>query len=295
MTGGSKQKDKDKDGVPDQLDKCPKTQPWELPVNDEGCPKDSDLDTIPDYQDSCPFQFGPRKFNGCPDTDKDGIIDSKDKCPKNAGPIENQGCPDSDGDGIIDMDDACPTQKGLKQFNGCPDTDGDGVEDRKDKCPSKPGPADSEGCPDTDGDGVFDNKDVCPAVAGPASNKGCPEIKKEVVEKIALAAKGIYFETGSEVILATSFVNLDILAGILNEFPEASVYIEGHTDNVGDPAKNLELSQKRADAVMAYLINKGIKPSRLVANGYGDTKPIADNNTKDGKAKNRRVYFQLKY
>jgi outer membrane protein OmpA-like peptidoglycan-associated protein len=295
MTGGSKQKDKDKDGVPDQLDKCPKTQPWELPVNDEGCPKDSDLDTIPDYQDSCPFQFGPRKFNGCPDTDKDGIIDSKDKCPKNAGPIENQGCPDSDGDGIIDMDDACPTEKGLKQFNGCPDTDGDGVEDRKDKCPSKAGPADSEGCPDTDGDGVFDNKDVCPAVAGPASNKGCPEIKKEVVEKIALAAKGIYFETGSEVILATSFVNLDILAGILNEFPEASVYIEGHTDNVGDPAKNLELSQKRADAVMAYLINKGIKPSRLVANGYGDTKPIADNNTKDGKAKNRRVYFQLKY
>jgi OmpA-OmpF porin, OOP family len=293
--GGSKIKDKDKDGVPDKLDKCPKTKPWELPVNDEGCPKDSDLDSIPDYQDSCPYNFGPRKYNGCPDTDGDGILDHLDKCPKNAGPEEFDGCPDTDGDGIIDIEDLCPAVKGLKQFKGCPDTDGDGIEDKKDKCPTKPGTADGEGCPDTDGDGVYDHLDVCPNVAGVPSNKGCPEIQKEVVAKIALAAKGIYFETGKDVIKPESFVNLDILVGILKEFEEATVYIEGHTDNVGDPAKNLELSQKRADAVMAYLIKNGIKPSRLIANGYGDTKPIADNKTKDGKAKNRRVYFQLKY
>lgn len=288
-------KDKDKDGVPDKLDKCPKTQPWEMPVNDDGCPKDSDLDTIPDYQDSCPFQFGPRKFNGCPDTDGDGIMDKLDKCPKEKGTAEFGGCPDSDGDGIPDSDDHCPKVPGAKEFKGCPDSDGDGIEDHMDKCPNHKGSKEGEGCPDTDGDGVYDHNDVCPTTVGLATNKGCPEIKKEVVQKIALAAKGINFETGSDVITSSSFVNLDILAGILNEFPEAKVFIEGHTDNVGDPAANMELSQKRADAVMAYLINKGIKPSRLTATGYGDTKPIADNKTKDGKAKNRRVDFKLNY
>jgi len=293
--GGVSQKDKDKDGVPDKLDKCPKTQPWELPVNEDGCPKDSDLDTIPDYQDSCPYQFGPRKYNGCPDTDGDGIIDTKDKCPKESGLPEFNGCPDTDKDGIPDADDHCPKVPGAKEFKGCPDSDGDGIEDHMDKCPQHKGTSAGEGCPDTDGDGVYDHNDVCPNTPGVATNKGCPEIKKETVAKIALAAKGINFETGSDVITAASFVNLDILAGILLEYPEASALIEGHTDNVGDPAANLELSQKRADAVMAYLINKGVKPSRLKAIGYGDSKPIADNKTKAGKAKNRRVDFTLSY
>lgn len=298
MGGGGdkiKIKDKDKDGIPDKQDLCPKTQPWELPVNDEGCPKDSDLDTIPDYQDSCPYNFGPRKFNGCPDKDNDGIIDSKDRCPDKAGPAEFNGCPDTDGDGIIDIEDQCPTLKGSKEFNGCPDSDGDGIEDRKDKCPNVAGPAIGEGCPDTDGDGIYDNKDVCPKVAGVAANKGCPEIKQEVVQKIALAAKGINFETGSDKILAESFDDLDALVKILQEYPEAKVDIEGHTDNVGDPAANKELSQKRADAVKAYLVSKGIDANRLNAVGYGDTKPIADNKTKAGKAKNRRVDFKLSY
>ncbi|HEY1045434.1 MAG TPA: OmpA family protein [Bacteroidia bacterium] len=293
--GGKSLPDKDKDGVPNKSDLCPKTQPWELPVNDDGCPRDSDLDTIPDYQDSCPYQFGPRKFNGCPDKDNDGIIDSKDRCPEKAGPAEFGGCPDTDGDGIIDIEDQCPSQKGLKQFNGCPDTDGDGIEDRKDKCPEVAGPAAGEGCPDTDGDGVYDNKDVCVKVAGPASNKGCPEIKQEVVQRIALAAKGINFETGSDKILAESFDDLDALVKILNEYPEAKVAIDGHTDNVGDPATNKELSQKRADAVKAYLVSKGVDASRLTATGYGDTQPIADNKTKQGRAKNRRVDFKLSY
>ena len=103
------------------------------------------------------------------------------------------------------------------------------------------------------------------------------------------------FETGKDVIKAESFDDLDNLVKILNEYPEANVAIEGHTDNVGDPAKNLELSQKRADAVKAYLISKGISEARLTATGYGDTKPIADNKTKAGKALNRRVDFRLTY
>lgn len=295
MSGGVSQKDKDKDGVPDALDKCPKTQPWQLPVNEEGCPKDSDLDSIPDYQDSCPFNFGPRKFNGCPDKDNDGIIDIKDRCPEKAGPVEFQGCPDTDGDGILDIEDACPAVKGPKEYNGCPDTDGDGIEDRKDKCPKVAGSKDGEGCPDTDGDGIYDNRDVCPSVAGIAANKGCPEIQQEVVRKIALAAKGINFETNSDVIKAESYDDLDALVKILNEYLEANVAIDGHTDNIGDPAKNKELSQKRANAVLAYLINKGIAAMRLTATGYGDAQPVADNKTKPGQAKNRRVDFKLTY
>ncbi len=294
-SGSIKIKDRDKDGVPDNLDKCPKTMPWELPVNDEGCPKDSDLDTIPDYMDSCKYVFGMRKFNGCPDTDKDSIVDSKDDCPTNFGPVEFNGCPDTDGDGILDKDDQCPAVKGLKEFNGCPDTDGDGVEDRKDKCPTVTGAIEGEGCPDTDGDGVYDNTDKCKTVAGTIANKGCPEIKKEVAAKIALAAKGINFETGKDVIKAESFDDLDALVKILNEYPEANVAVEGHTDNVGDKAKNLDLSQKRANAVKAYLISKGISETRLTATGYGDTQPIVDNATKAGKAKNRRVDFKLTY
>ena len=120
-------------------------------------------------------------------------------------------------------------------------------------------------------------------------------VKKEVVEKIALAAKGINFETGSDKILAESFDDLDNLVKILNEYKEAKVSIEGHTDNVGVPAENLTLSQKRSDAVKAYLVSAGISETRLTATGYGDTKPIADNKTKAGKAKNRRVDFKLAY
>ena len=170
-----------------------------------------------------------------------------------------------------------------------------GIEDRKDKCPNVAGAREGEGCPDSDGDGVYDNRDVCPKVAGPTTNKGCPEIQQEVVQKIALAAKGINFETGSDIIKAESYDDLDALVKILNEYPEANVAIDGHTDNQGDATKNKELSQKRANAVMAYLINKGVAAMRLTATGYGDSQPIADNKTKPGQAKNRRVDFKLTY
>lgn len=241
MSGGPSQKDKDKDGVPDALDKCPKTQPWQLPVNDEGCPKDSDLDSIPDYQDSCPSQFG------------------------------------------------------LRKFNGCPDSDGDGIEDRKDKCPGVAGTKDGEGCPDSDGDGIYDNADVCPNVAGIAANKGCPEIKKEDVKKINVAARGINFETKEAKITPDSYKNLDELVKLLNQYPEANVQIDGHTDNVGESAKNMVLSQSRCDAVVAYLINKGVAAGRMKAVGHGDTQPIADNSTDKGRKENRRVDFRLYY
>jgi outer membrane protein OmpA-like peptidoglycan-associated protein len=289
-------KDKDEDGVPDKYDLCKNTEPkYRRYVDSVGCPADTDKDGILDADDKCPDVAGPAEFNGCPDSDADGIQDKVDACPNLAGIAKFNGCPDTDGDGVSDKEDGCPTIAGLPAFGGCPDTDGDGVEDRKDKCPNIAGAIAGEGCPDTDGDGVFNNIDKCPDVAGTVASKGCPEIKKEVVQKIALAAKGINFENGKAVITASSFKSLDDLATLLNTYPGASVEIQGHTDNNGAADANKTLSQDRANAVKRYLSAGGVAEARMTAVGYGQEVPIADNATPAGKAKNRRVDFKLSY
>lgn len=295
-TSVKKPKDKDEDGVPDKYDLCKNTEPkYRRFVDSVGCPADTDKDGILDADDKCPEVAGPAQFNGCPDADGDGIQDKVDACPNQAGDAKFNGCPDTDGDGVSDKDDACPTTAGLAAFGGCPDTDGDGVEDRNDKCPSVAGAIAGEGCPDTDGDGVFNNVDKCPDVAGSVANKGCPEIKKEVIQKIALAAKGINFENGKSVITASSFKSLDDLVTLLNTYPGASVEIQGHTDNNGTPEANKTLSQERANAVKRYLSAGGVSEVRMTAIGYGQEMPLADNKTEAGKAKNRRVDFKLVY
>ena len=295
-TSVKKPKDKDEDGVPDKYDLCKNTEPkYRRFVDSVGCPADTDKDGILDADDKCPDVAGPEQFKGCPDADGDGIQDKLDACPNQAGDAKFNGCPDTDGDGVSDKDDACPTTAGLAAFGGCPDTDGDGVEDRNDKCPTLAGAIAGEGCPDTDGDGVFNNIDKCPDVAGAVANKGCPEIKKEVIQKIALAAKGINFETGKAVITASSFKSLDDLVTLLNSYPGASVEIQGHTDNNGTPESNKTLSQDRANAVKRYLSAGGVSEVRMTAIGYGQELPLADNKTEAGKTKNRRVDFKLVY
>ncbi|MBX3257551.1 MAG: OmpA family protein [Chitinophagaceae bacterium] len=234
------------------------------------------------------------------DTDNDGIVDSIDACPTVAGLAQFNGCPDTDGDGIPDKDDKCPDVKGLAKYNGCPipDTDGDGINDEEDKCPNEAGVAKYNGCPipDTDGDGVNDEEDKCPALAGPASNQGCPEIKEEVKKRIDVAAKNVFFATGSSKLLAKSNKSLDEVAKILNEDPNLKLDIEGHTDNTGKPDKNQVLSEARAKAVLDYLTTKGgIDPDRLVSAGFGQDQPIADNKTAAGRAQNRRVDLKLHY
>lgn len=289
-------KDKDEDGVPDKYDLCKNTEPkYRRYVDSVGCPADTDKDGILDADDKCPDVAGPAEFGGCPDSDADGIQDKVDACPTIAGIAKFNGCPDSDGDGVSDKEDGCPTVAGSPAFGGCPDTDGDGVEDRKDKCPNVAGAIAGEGCPDSDGDGVYNNIDKCPDVAGTVASKGCPEIKKEVVQKINLAAKGINFENGKAVITASSFKSLDDLATLLNTYPGASVEIQGHTDNNGTPEANKTLSQDRANAVKRYLAAGGVAEARMTAVGYGQEMPIADNATPAGKAKNRRVDFKLSY
>lgn len=229
------------------------------------------------------------------DADGDGINDDADDCPSIAGTEQFNGCPDSDGDGVSDKDDACPLVAGTAQFNGCPDSDGDGVNDKDDKCPYVAGIASREGCPipDKDGDGFNDDNDRCPDVYS-KTNNGCPEIRKEVITQVEKAAKAIFFETGKATIKKNSFKSLDAVVRVLKS--DATLYadVEGHTDDVGDDASNMTLSQNRAQAVVDYIVSKGIDASRLTAQGFGETQPVADNGSAAGRAQNRRTVIQLR-
>lgn len=278
--------DTDGDGVPDAGDKCPDAPgPAEL----EGCP-DTDGDGISDLTDKCPDAPGTREQMGCPDTDGDGVADNEDKCPDLAGDPRLGGCPDTDGDGITDDMDRCPKEAG-KAPSGCPDRDGDGFPDGEDECPDQAG--NFKGCPDSDGDGVADNTDRCPTQAGPKENGGCPEIKKEVKERLAYAARAVQFESGSDRLKESSYVILSEVAGIMRQYPDYDLTISGHTDNVGSDATNLSLSERRAAACREFIIATGISYSRISSTGYGENRPTADNATSAGRRLNRRVEFEL--
>lgn len=320
--------DTDKDGVADKKDACPNTLAG-VQVDSKGCPVDTDADGVADYLDKCPQLAGSIELNGCPDTDKDGVADINDKCPNAAGLAKFDGCPDTDGDGVEDSKDLCSntpagtpvdakgcaldsdgdkvsdnldkcpnTPAGLAvDVNGCPaDTDGDGVPDYLDKCPnsSKGTTVNNNGCPlDTDADGVPDQTDKCPTTFGPASNSGCPVIKEETKKRLNFATRGIFFETGKAVLKSESFASLDEIVSIINEYPDYNLRLGGHTDNVGKDASNHILSQARVDAVKSYFVSKNVSDSRLVAEGFGETRPIASNKTAVGRSKNRRVEMEL--
>ncbi|MBI1948375.1 MAG: OmpA family protein [Deltaproteobacteria bacterium] len=277
--------DRDGDGVNDDVDRAP----------DDPEDKDGFED-----QDGAPE----------PDNDRDGVLDGSDRCPNEAGMSSFHGCPpppvlDKDGDGINDDVDGAPDQPedkdGFEDGNGIPDPDNDkdGVLDVDDRCPFEPGIADEQGCPlvDTDKDGVVDRADNCPAEAGPVDNQGCPAAKKQLVVVTREALKildMVYFDTGKATIQPRSFPLLDQVAGIIVEKTWIKqVRVEGHTDSQGVPDKNQKLSDARANSVRDYLIKKGVDGSRLVAQGFGQDKPIASNDTARGRASNRRVEFKV--
>jgi OOP family OmpA-OmpF porin len=205
---------------------------------------------------------------------------------------------DSDGDGVSDATDKCPgTPAGVKvDAVGCPlDSDKDGVPDYLDKCPGTPAgvKVDSIGCPlDSDGDGVPDSLDKCPGT--PAGVKvdaaGCP---LTVLQSGAVSwtFNEINFEISKADIKPASYGILDEIAAALGANPQLKVVVEGHTDSSGARAFNMDLSNRRAQAVVDYLVGKGVSPSRLSAKGYGPDRPIAENATKLGRSKNRRVQF----
>ncbi|HEY4289000.1 MAG TPA: OmpA family protein [Puia sp.] len=204
---------------------------------------------------------------------------------------------DQDKDGVPDSLDACPDIAGLPQFKGCPDTDGDGIPDKDDKCPNQRGLAKYNGCPipDSDGDGINDEEDKCPDIAGEASNHGCPIVKEEIRKRADYAAQHIYFATASFILLKKSFIGLDEIAGLLKNDPALNLYVDGYTDNTGNPEKNQVLSENRAVAVKKYLIGKGIDENRIMSTGHGPADPVADNKTAAGRARNRRVVLKLDY
>jgi len=242
------------------------------PVNQP--PKDSDKDGTPDFEDSCLTIPGSPRWHGCPvpDTDLDGVNDELDSCKTIPGPARYHGCPipDSDRDGINDEEDSCKSTPGSEKYHGCP-------------------------VPDRDGDGVNDELDKCPDLAGPAGNQGCPVVPKNINKRAQLLAASIMFMSNSTELTKNSYPAIHELADSLKTNPDMNLVIEGHTDNTGDAAYNMSLSINRANAVKKVLLSLGIPENRIQVKGYGDTRPIADNRTKTGKAKNRRVVciFQL--
>ena len=321
--------DEDHDGINDKKDQCP-TIPEDKDEfeDDDGClDDDNDQDSVLDAKDKCPDKKevinGVSDDDGCPDEladrDKDGIGDAEDKCPDEYGKLRNKeyyGCADTDEDGIADKLDQCKTEAedtdGFKDTDGCPepDNDNDKILDESDECPDVPeivnGVKDTDGCPDeavdTDKDGIPDHVDKCPAkpetLNGVEDEDGCPDkgvSLVEVTDNDIKILQRVEFATGSDKIQgAASFSVLNAVASVLNIHKEIFlIEVAGHTDNVGPADQNRALSQKRADAVMKYLVDKGVDKTRMTAKGYGPDKPIADNKDSKGKQKNRRVEFNI--
>jgi outer membrane protein OmpA-like peptidoglycan-associated protein len=255
--------DRDGDGVADTHDACADT-PAGVAVDAAGCPVDADRDRVADYLDSCA------------NTPRGAQVDAK-------------GCVlDGDGDGVRDDLDRCPTTPPGEAVDaaGCPlDADRDGVPDARDRCANTPAGVGvtEDGCPrDSDGDGVMDGLDKCPGtVAGARVDAaGCPE---------SVILHGVDFATGSARLTTPAQAILDGVAQMLLANPDVRVEVGGHTDSTGSAEVNTRLSQERAEAVVAYLVKKGVSADRLTAHGYGSDRPIADNATPEGRAQNRRV------
>ncbi|MBA2543520.1 MAG: OmpA family protein [Deltaproteobacteria bacterium] len=287
--------DRDGDGLKDDVDKCPDDP--------------EDFDGFED-EDGCPE----------PDNDRDGILDDDDKCrdiPEDKDGFQDEdGCPegdknDRDGDGILDNVDKCPDEpEDFDQFqdeDGCPDPDNDqdGILDVDDLCPNDPedkdGFEDEDGCPDLDNDKdrILDKDDKCPnepeTYNGTDDEDGCPDRGRVVVTDTAIEILDmVYFEYNKAVIKPQSYPILDAVAATLNGNPSIQlIEVQGHTDERGNDAYNLDLSDKRAHSVEKYLADKGVDAKRLTAQGYGETQPIDRRSNEAAWAKNRRVAFLI--
>ena len=201
------------------------------------------------------------------DDDKDGVVNSLDKCPNTPSgrKVNAQGCElDGDGDGVVDGLDKCPDTPAGRKVNaqGCePDSDGDGIIDALDQCPDTP-----------KGDKV--------------DSKGCT-----LAETIVL--KGVNFDSDSANLRPESSAILDDAVATLKRYPQLRIEVAGHTDSSHTDAHNLILSKNRAQAVSDYFVQHGIDAARLVPKGYGESQPVADNATIEGRAVNRRVEMRL--
>lgn len=287
--------DADSDGVIDRLDNCPDSAAGAV-VDRGGCELDCDEDGVLNSADQCARTPAGASVNalGCElDGDADGVVDSRDKCPGSpagAG-VDAVGCElDTDRDGVPNNADQCPDTLDGASVNvqGCElDGDADGVVDSRDQCPESPPGAsvDARGCElDTDRDGVLNSADLCSGT--PAGIEvdvtGC-----EIAKPITL--RGVNFLFNSDQLTVESVEILNGVAITLLAHPGLKLEVAGHTDAAGDDAFNLHLSQRRSETVRSFLVDRGVNPEYLLARGYGEQQPVADNATAEGRAVNRRV------
>jgi outer membrane protein OmpA-like peptidoglycan-associated protein len=306
--------DTDKDGLSDEEDRCPLTkEDADGFEDDDGCPeRDNDDDGIADAQDRC--VDAAESFNGS--VDNDG-------CPDDVS--------DADDDGFGYDDDRCPLEPGAAP-DGCPhlpqpalslpgfaarggakkavaaqaDYDGDTIADEVDPCPvskeDADGFEDDDGCPerDNDRDGVVDTQDRCPLEAetinGAVDADGCPDKGDSlvVIEREQVIIKGVIrFKLGSATLERSALPLLQQVASKLKAASTISLEIAGHTDDTGNAVTNIRLSKKRAEAIRSVLVKAGVAAQRLVAQGYGPTRPKASNSSAAGREQNRRVEFNI--
>ncbi|TXB65374.1 OmpA family protein [Vicingus serpentipes] len=309
--------DTDNDGIQDAEDDCPLDSGI---VEFNGCP-DTDNDGIMDKLDSCVTDSGLVKFNGCPDRDGDDIMDKEDDCPDTPGIPTFNGCPDTDGDGLMDKEDGCPQLPGPTSNKGCPLKLLHSVDSMNQILASDTLLIGKEKfifnnlSPDksylfelevSDGeyppyiDIALQNSDSISQIrafkkdsthyAYTFIKKGAAlELTKEEEEILNTAFANLEFETGKTKIKETSLPSLIDLALLLKKKPDWALSIAGHTDSQGAASSNLRLSKGRAQAVAEFLTKSGVDSSRFEVKWFGETKPIADNKTKEGRQKNRRV------
>lgn len=313
--------DTDNDGIQDSEDDCPLDSGL---VIFKGCP-DTDGDGIMDKLDSCVTDSGLVKFNGCPDRDGDDIMDKEDDCPDTPGIAKFNGCPDTDGDGLMDKEDRCPDFPGPISNKGCPlkllsvvnEMDEMLATDTllvgKDKFDFDNLPPDKSylfAMDASDGDYppyvdvLLVNGDSTTQIrafkkdsthyAYKFVKKGeAVELTKEEEEILNTAFDNLEFETGKTKIKEESLPALIDLALLLGKKPEWALSIAGHTDSQGAASANMKLSKGRAQAVAEFLAKAGIDASRFDVKWFGESKPIADNKTKEGRQKNRRVEMKV--
>ncbi len=248
------------------------------------------------------------------DTDEDGVVDRFDHCidrPEDADGFQDEdGCPeiDNDGDGVLDTDDACVNvmedMDAFQDADGCPDpdNDGDGLPDVADACPRQAGTLELEGCPDpdTDGDGVVDRLDRCgdeqETMNDYLDEDGCadhPPMNVRLTSTRITLNRPLVFALGRATLLLESKAVLGDVFQVLMDAPHLRIRVEGHTDSQGNEEKNLSLSQARAEAVVAHLVQLRVDKSRMEAIGFGPSRPVDTNRTQTGRSNNRRVELHI--
>lgn len=210
---------------------------------------------------------------------------------------------DDDHDGVANYLDEEPDTaegavvdtKGRTQQPEPKDADADGVPDDADDCPFAKGTPATKGCPDADGDGIADRADECPLLAGTVSGKGCPDISAETAAALNKASDALKFAPGKHTLPAGAEAVLNDVVRQLQAHPEYKLQIDVHSGAGKDPLRQLELTQRRADAVRYYLLGKGIAADRVLAFGFGQTQPVADITTAEGNARNERTQLRIRF